>query len=54
VKAVNDVPVAANDSYTHERDCADPVAGAGVLGNDTDPDGRRLQRSWSTGRRTAR
>src|SRR5207245_2366312 len=38
VAAVNDAPVAANDSYTTDEDTALTVAAPGVLGNDADID----------------
>src|SRR5207245_4075619 len=38
VNAVNDAPVAANDSYTTNEDTALTVAAPGVLANDTDVD----------------
>ena len=42
VTAVNDAPVAANDSYTTAEDTALIVPGAGVLANDSDVDGDPL------------
>ena len=42
VNAVNDPPVAANDSYTTNEDTALSVARPGVLGNDTDSDSPTL------------
>ena len=39
--AVNDAPVAVNDSYSTTEDTALTVAAPGVLGNDTDADGDR-------------
>src|SRR5207253_1542409 len=39
VVAVNDAPVAANDSYSVAEDTLLTVAAPGVLGNDTDVDG---------------
>ena len=42
VNAVNDVPVAANDSYATNVDTALTVAAPGVLANDTDVDGDPL------------
>ena len=42
VTAVNDAPVAANDSYSTAENTALTVATPGVLGNDTDVDGNPL------------
>ena len=42
VAAVNDAPVAANDSYSTPEDTALTVAVPGVLSNDTDVDGNSL------------
>src|SRR6185312_8654413 len=42
VTAVDDAPVAANDSYTTDEDTALTVAAPGVLGNDTDVDSTTL------------
>src|SRR5258708_39216638 len=42
VTAVNDPPVAANDSYSTAEDTALTVSAPGVLGNDTDVDGDPL------------
>ncbi len=42
VTAVNDAPVAANDSYSTNEDTTLSVAAPGVLGNDTDVDGPSL------------
>ena len=42
VNAVNDAPVAANDSYTTNEDTALIVAAPGVLGNDSDVDSPSL------------
>src|SRR5262249_48608969 len=42
VTAVNDAPVAANDSYTTPEDTALPEPAPGVLGNDTDIDSMPL------------
>jgi hypothetical protein len=39
VNAVNDAPVAVNDSYSTNEDTVLTVAAPGVLGNDTDQDG---------------
>ncbi|MDH3967696.1 MAG: Ig-like domain-containing protein, partial [Rhodospirillales bacterium] len=39
VGAVNDPPVAVDDSYATDEDVALNVAAPGVLGNDSDPDG---------------
>ncbi len=40
ITAVNDAPVAANDSYTTAEDTTLTVAAPGVLGNDSDIDSR--------------
>src|SRR5206468_1781677 len=42
VNAVNDTPIAANDSYTVNEDTALVIAAAGVLANDSDVDGDSL------------
>ncbi len=42
VNAVNDSPVATNDSYSTNQDTTLTVAAPGVLGNDTDVDGDPL------------
>ena len=42
VTAVNDAPLAVNDSYNTNEDTALTVAAPGVLGNDTDADGNSL------------
>jgi VCBS repeat-containing protein len=42
VNAVNDAPVAVNDSYSTNEDTTLTVAAPGVLGNDTDVDGNAL------------
>lgn len=42
VTAVNDAPVAVNDSYSVNQDSTLTIADAGVLGNDTDADGDTL------------
>lgn len=42
VNAVNDAPVAAADSFTTAEDTTLTVTGAGVLANDTDPEGEAL------------
>ncbi|HKS26423.1 MAG TPA: Calx-beta domain-containing protein [Pyrinomonadaceae bacterium] len=42
VNAVNDAPVAVNDSYTTDEDTPLNVAAPGVLGNDTDIDGPNM------------
>ena len=42
INAVNDAPVAANDSYSTNEDTALTVPAPGVLGNDTDVDGNPL------------
>ena len=41
INAVNDAPVAVNDSYTTDEDTALTQPAPGVLGNDTDVDARR-------------
>jgi VCBS repeat-containing protein len=43
VKAVNDLPVAANDSYATNENTPITVPAAGILGNDTDTEGGSLQ-----------
>jgi uncharacterized repeat protein (TIGR01451 family) len=43
--AVNDAPVAVDDSYTTTEDTALTVAAPGILGNDTDVDGDALTAS---------
>jgi large repetitive protein len=40
--AVNDAPIAVDDSYTTTEDTALSVAAPGILGNDTDVDGGQL------------
>jgi len=45
VDAVNDSPVAGNDSYSVNEDTTLTVPASGVLGNDTDPDGDPLTAS---------
>ena len=42
IGAVNDAPVAADDSYSTSEDTALTIAAAGVLGNDSDIDGDAL------------
>jgi large repetitive protein len=42
ITAVNDAPVANNNSYTKNEDVTLTVAAPGVLGNDTDADGNPL------------
>src|SRR5204863_4675580 len=42
VSAVNDAPVAVNDSYGTTEDTAVTLPAPGVLGNDTDVDGNLL------------
>ena len=42
IAAVNDTPIAVNDSYTTSEDTLLSVATLGVLGNDTDADGDPL------------
>src|SRR5204862_315560 len=42
VTGVNDAPVAVADSYTVNEDARLTVAAAGVLTNDTDPEGNTL------------
>src|SRR5205814_2554040 len=42
VAAVNDAPVAVNDSYNATEDTPLTIAAPGVLGNDTDVDGNPL------------
>ncbi|MBX7448721.1 tandem-95 repeat protein [Mycolicibacterium sp. 3033] len=49
VIAVNDAPVAVNDSYTTNEDTALTVSAAGVLANDTDVDGNTLTATVVTG-----
>jgi large repetitive protein len=49
VTAVNDAPIANNDSYTTAEDTALVVAAPGVLGNDTDVDGDTLLATLVTG-----
>ena len=45
VNAVNDTPVATNDSYTTAEDTALTVSAPGVLGNDSDGEGSALTAS---------
>jgi VCBS repeat-containing protein len=49
VSAVNDAPVAVNDSYATDEDTTLSVAAPGVLGNDTDVDGDSLTAARVTG-----
>ncbi|WP_295129274.1 Ig-like domain-containing protein [uncultured Chitinophaga sp.] len=49
VNPVNDVPVATDDTYTMAEDGTLNVTAAGVLVNDTDPDGNVLTASVITG-----
>ena len=49
VNAVNDAPVAADDSYSTTEDTALTIAAPGVLGNDTDADGDALTAVLGTG-----
>ena len=49
VNAVNDAPVAGNDSYSTNEDTTLTVAAPGVLGNDTDIDGDALTAAVVTG-----
>jgi VCBS repeat-containing protein len=49
VSAVNDAPVAAEDSYSTAEDTALTVAAPGVLANDNDPDNTTLTASVVTG-----
>src|SRR5207237_9073616 len=42
IGAVNDAPVAVNDSYNGTEDTPLTIAAPGVLGNDTDVDGNPL------------
>jgi VCBS repeat-containing protein len=49
ITPVNDVPVAANDSYTTNEDTALTISAPGVLTNDTDADGNSLTASVVTG-----
>jgi VCBS repeat-containing protein len=49
VTAVNQAPVAANNSYTTNEDTALTVGAPGVLGNDTDFDGSALTAGLVTG-----
>ena len=55
VDAVNDAPVAVDDSYDDRRGQPLTVAAPGVLGNDTDVDGDALTAvAGRPARRTAR
>src|SRR5205823_907358 len=49
VNAVNDLPVAADDSYSTAEDTPLVVAAPGVLGNDTDVEGDPLVAVLGTG-----
>src|SRR5262249_11467863 len=49
VTAVNDVPIAGNDTYTTDEDTTLTVAAAGVLANDTDADNDPLTAVLVTG-----
>src|SRR4029079_12473014 len=49
VAAVNDAPVAVNDSYSTNEDTALTVAASGVLANDTDVDANPLTAAVVTG-----
>ena len=49
ITAVNDAPVAVNDSYTTNEDTPLTVAAPGVLGNDTDVDSATLTRGAGGG-----
>jgi VCBS repeat-containing protein len=49
INAVNDAPVAVNDSYTTNEDTPLNVAAPGMLGNDTDADGDPLTAALVTG-----
>ncbi len=49
VNAVNDAPVAVNDSFVTEEDTPLSVAAPGVLGNDTDVEGSPLTAALVTG-----
>src|SRR5205823_787294 len=49
VSAVNDAPVAANDSYSTNEDTPLTIAAPGVVGNDTDVDSAVLTASLVTG-----
>ena len=50
VNIVNDVPTAANDTYSTAEDNALTVpAASGVLGNDSDPDGNQLSAVLGSG-----
>jgi uncharacterized delta-60 repeat protein len=48
IAAVNDAPVANNDSYSTSIDTTLTIAALGVLGNDTDQEGNHLTVSSST------
>ena len=54
VNAVNDAPVAIEDSYATSEDTPLTIVAPGVLGNDTDVDSPTLTPSWSRVRRTGR
>lgn len=48
VGAVNQPPVAANDSYATPFNTPLTVAAPGLLGNDSDPDGNPMTAQWSS------
>ena len=54
INAVNDPPVAANDSYSTNEDTTLTVTAPGVLANDTDADGDPLTAVQVSGPPTAR
>jgi len=49
IGAINDIPVANDDSYLTDEDTPLVIAAAGVLGNDTDADGNPLTAVWDAG-----
>src|SRR5205823_6549496 len=49
INAVNDAPVAQNDSYTTDEDTQLTVGAAGVLANDSDAEGDALSAVLVTG-----
>ena len=49
VTAVNDAPVAVNDSYSTNEDTALTIAAPGVLANDTDVDSATLTAALVSG-----
>src|SRR5207245_4561965 len=49
INAVNDAPVAANDSYTTNEDTQLSITAPGVLANDTDVEGSALTAVLGTG-----